>query len=63
MKIAILGGGFTGLSAAYYLQKKGHVVTLFEKETVLGGLAAGFRAVNWEWHLERSYHHLFSNDI
>ncbi len=63
MRIAILGGGFTGLSAAYYLRKKGHDVTLFEKETVLGGLAAGFRAVNWEWHLERSYHHLFSNDI
>ncbi len=62
MKIAILGGGFTGLTAAYYLTKKNHQVTVFEKEKVLGGLAAGFKSVNWDWYLERTYHHLFAND-
>ncbi len=62
MRIAILGGGFTGLSAAWYLQKKGHTVTLFEREKTLGGLAGGFKADGWSWHLERTYHHLFSND-
>lgn len=62
MKIAILGGGFTGLTAAYDLQKKGHAVTLFEKEPVLGGLAVGFKQPNWDWYLERAYHHLFAND-
>ncbi len=62
MKIAVLGGGFTGLTAAYYLQKKGHLVTVFEKETVLGGLAAGFRVINWDWYLERTYHHIFTSD-
>ncbi len=62
MKIAILGGGFTGLTAAYYLAKKNHQVTLFEKEKILGGLAAGFKTDNWDWYLERAYHHLFAND-
>ncbi|QQG44358.1 MAG: FAD-dependent oxidoreductase [Candidatus Roizmanbacteria bacterium] len=63
MQIAILGGGFTGLTAAYYLAKKGHKVTLFEKEEILGGLASGFKDEKWSWYLERTYHHLFSNDM
>ncbi|MDO8497174.1 MAG: FAD-dependent oxidoreductase [bacterium] len=62
MKIAVLGGGFTGLTASYLLSKKGHAVTLLEKETFLGGLAAGFKQPNWDWYLERAYHHLFAND-
>ncbi len=62
MKIAILGGGFAGLSAAYYLIKKGHQVTIFEKELILGGLAVGFKEKNWDWPLERAYHHLFASD-
>ncbi len=62
MKIAILGGGFTGLTAAYYLAKKKHQVTLFEKEKYLGGLAAGFKIVGWDWYLERAIHHIFVND-
>ena len=36
MKIAVLGGGLTGLTAAYYLAKKNHWVTVFEKEKELG---------------------------
>lgn len=62
MKIAIIGGGLTGLSAAYQLTKKGHAVTIFEKEKYLGGLAYGFRKPEWKWHLEAAYHHLFTND-
>ncbi|MEK7522630.1 MAG: FAD-dependent oxidoreductase [Patescibacteria group bacterium] len=62
MKIAILGGGITGLTAAYCLAKKNHQVTLFEKEKVLGGLAVGFKNNDWNWYLERAYHHLFAND-
>ena len=63
MKIAIIGGGLTGLSAAYQLSKKGHTVTIFEKEKYLGGLAYGFKKPTWKWHLEAAYHHLFTNDI
>jgi protoporphyrinogen oxidase len=62
MKIAVLGGGFTGLTTAYYLRGKNHQVTLFEKGKALGGLAVGFKTDNWNWYLERAYHHLFSND-
>jgi protoporphyrinogen oxidase len=62
MKIAIIGGGFTGLTAAYTLSQEGHRVTVFERDTHLGGLAYGFRANNWQWHLEAAYHHLFTND-
>ncbi len=62
MKIAILGGGITGLSAAFYLSQKGHEITVIEKGEKLGGLAGGFRKSNWEWDLERTYHHIFSND-
>ena len=65
MKIAILGGGITGLTAGYLLAKKGHGVTLFEKEAILGGLASGFNLPesNWDWPLERAYHHIFSSDV
>lgn len=62
MKIAIIGGGFTGLSAAYDLLENGHSVTVFERESVLGGLAHGFKGKKWDWPLEFAYHHFFTND-
>jgi oxygen-dependent protoporphyrinogen oxidase len=37
MKIAVIGGGISGLSTAYYLMKKGHNLWIFEKEDRLGG--------------------------
>ncbi len=62
MDIAVIGGGFTGLTAAYTLTKLGHRVSIFEKESFLGGLAYGFTFPGWEWHMEGAYHHLFTND-
>ena len=62
MKIGIIGAGFTGLSAAYYLQKEGHDVTIFERDTKPGGLAIGYKESNWKWTLEEHYHHWFTND-
>ncbi len=62
MHIGIIGAGFTGLSAAYELQKLGHRVTLLEKESQPGGLAVGFKKPNWEWSLEKHYHHIFTGD-
>lgn len=62
MKIAILGAGFTGLAAALRLLEQGHEVTIFDRESELGGLATGFKQDQWQWSLEKSYHHWFTND-
>ena len=62
MKIGIIGAGFTGLAAGLRLSKKGHKVTLFEKENIPGGLAVGFKDPKWKWSLEKHYHHWFTND-
>jgi len=37
-RVAIVGGGPAGLSAAYYLRRLGHAVTIFEKMPALGGM-------------------------
>jgi NADPH-dependent glutamate synthase beta subunit-like oxidoreductase/NAD-dependent dihydropyrimidine dehydrogenase PreA subunit len=37
-KIAVIGGGPAGLSCAYYLAIDGYKVTVFEKESKLGGM-------------------------
>ncbi len=38
-KVAIIGGGPAGLSAAYQLRRMGHAVTLFDDHEELGGMA------------------------
>jgi predicted NAD/FAD-binding protein len=37
MRIAIIGGGASGLVTAYLLDQQGHQVTVFEKQSILGG--------------------------
>lgn len=60
MKVAVIGAGLTGLSAAYQLAGKGHSVTLFERAPEVGGLARGFSLEGEQ--LERYYHHIFTHD-
>lgn len=36
-KVAVIGAGPTGLTAAYYLAKKGHDLTIYEKNAKAGG--------------------------
>lgn len=62
MRVAILGGGIAGLTAAHELAKQGHAVTVYEAAAQAGGLASGFRDERWEYPLERFYHHLFTTD-
>jgi protoporphyrinogen oxidase len=62
MDIAVVGAGFTGLAAGLKLSSAGHRVTVFEREDSPGGLAAGFRLKNWDWPLEKHYHHVFASD-
>lgn len=61
MKVGIIGGGFTGLTAAYELLKKGHEPVIFESQPFLGGLASSYEIIPGVF-LERFYHHLFTND-
>lgn len=62
MRIAIIGGGATGLAAAYDLARARHEVIIFEAEPTVGGLAAGFKDPAWDWTLEKFYHHWFYSD-
>jgi protoporphyrinogen oxidase len=59
-QVTIVGGGFTGLSAAYELAKNGVSVTVLEAEAEIAGLAAAFDVGGEK--LDRFYHHWFTND-
>ncbi|WP_227017903.1 FAD-dependent oxidoreductase [Sinanaerobacter chloroacetimidivorans] len=37
-KVAVIGGGPAGMTAAFYLSKKGHKVTVFERQPLAGGM-------------------------
>ncbi|NMA67730.1 MAG: NAD(P)/FAD-dependent oxidoreductase [Clostridiaceae bacterium] len=60
MKIAVIGAGLTGLTAAYNLAKEGHSVDLFEREKFIGGLASAFKI--GQENLDTFYHHIFVSD-
>ncbi|MCG8440439.1 MAG: NAD(P)/FAD-dependent oxidoreductase [Caulobacterales bacterium] len=58
--IAIIGGGITGLTAAYRLARQGVDVTIFEASSDLGGLASGFALAGHP--VEKAYHFLYKTD-
>lgn len=62
LNIGIIGAGAAGLAAAWDFAHAGHQVTIFEAADRVGGLAAGFKDDNWDWTLEKFYHHWFAND-
>ncbi len=59
-QVIVVGGGFSGLSTAYELSRRGIEVTVFEKDEDIGGLARGFTIHNAT--VERFYHHWFTGD-
>ena len=61
MRIAVLGAGVAGLTAARRLALGGHAVDVFERWPGLGGQAATLD-VGGGHRLERYYHHLFTSD-
>ncbi len=61
MKTIIIGGGLTGLAAAYKLLKNGiSDVTILEKDMEPGGMAASYHI--GDYHIEKYYHHIFESD-
>lgn len=60
-RTAILGAGALGLTTAMRLGAAGDRVTVIERESLPGGLAAGFQPAPGIW-LEKFYHHLFRSD-
>jgi protoporphyrinogen oxidase len=62
VKIGIIGAGAAGMAAAWDFIRAGHEVTIFESEGSVGGLASGFKDENWDWTLEKFYHHWFETD-
>ena len=61
-KVAIVGAGFTGLSAALDLCRAGCDVTIFEQDSDIGGLAGTFE-LSPGTRVEKFYHHWFTNDV
>jgi protoporphyrinogen oxidase len=58
--VVIVGGGFTGLAAAWDLTQRGFQVTVCEAEEEIGGLAGSFDVGGTR--LEKFYHHWFTSD-
>jgi protoporphyrinogen oxidase len=59
--VVVVGGGFTGLAAAYQLCLEGISVTVVEQAMETGGLAASFTVASGQ-KLECFYHHWFTSD-
>lgn len=59
-KIAIIGAGFTGISAAYKLIKSGAKVTIYENSNELGGLVSGCTILGVP--IEKSPHVVLKDD-
>jgi protoporphyrinogen/coproporphyrinogen III oxidase len=58
--INIIGAGISGLLVGYYLKKLGHSVSIFEKESVVGGKIGTYRSENGL--SEKAANAIFSND-
>jgi len=60
IRVGILGGGITGLTAAFYLLRAGCRVTVIEAQPQLGGLATSFDFGPFYW--DKFYHCILTSD-
>lgn len=62
--VAVIGGGFCGLAAAYELGCRGIRATVLERDAGIGGLAGSFAVGGaGSARLEKFYHHWFTSDL
>jgi len=61
LRVGILGGGITGLTAAFYLLRAGAEVTIVEARPELGGLATSFDFGPFHW--DKFYHCILTSDL
>lgn len=54
--IKIIGSGFSSIAAACYLSKKGHKVTVFEKNSSIGGRARQFKKEGFTFDMGPSWY-------
>lgn len=60
-KIAVIGAGPAGLTAAYQLVKEGYDVTVFEASDTVGGMSKSLEL--WGQRVDLGPHRFFSNDL
>ena len=58
--VGIVGGGITGLTAAFYLLRAGYKVTVLEARPQVGGLATYFNFGPFHW--DKFYHCILTTD-
>ena len=61
LHVGVLGGGITGLTAAFYLLKAGAEVTIIEGRSEVGGLAGFFDFGPFTW--DKFYHCILTSDL
>src|SRR4029079_13611134 len=61
MRIAVIGAGAAGITAAYELAKGGAEVDVYEASDTVGGLARSFNL--WGQRVDLGPHRFFSNDL
>jgi protoporphyrinogen oxidase len=61
VRVAVLGAGVAGLTAAHRLARAGHAVDVYERWPGLGGQAATLELDDGV-RIERYYHHFFTSD-
>ncbi|MES2638024.1 MAG: FAD-dependent oxidoreductase [Myxococcota bacterium] len=61
-RVAVVGGGLAGLTAAITLAERGFAVTLFEQASHLGGKVGGWtiRALGEDFPIEHGFHGFFA---